>query len=283
MRVVTPRRCARLAFSLSLSLAAMTAAAVILDAPGRGSPEEFWQSRPGAFAEPRALQRTRAPDNEAGRGNAAGIASRATVSERQTRASNRTAGGRMTLEFGVFDHLDRNDLPLQRFLRTAAQGHRGVRSPWLLCLPPGRASLHAARHGAVAERIPLGHRTAHAAPALRHLRLCAAGAPSAAGARRNLHARPHERRHASRSASGAARCRSRFPITAQNAEERQQIYAERLELILKAFTVKTLDWNGRYDQFENVPMEMSSYRSRIRRCGTARIRRTAPSAPRARA
>ena len=27
----------------------------------------------------------------------------------------------------------------------------------------------------------------------------------------------------------------------QNAEERQQIYAERLELILKAFTVKTLD------------------------------------------
>ena len=36
----------------------------------------------------------------------------------------------------------------------------------------------------------------------------------------------------------------------QNAEERQQIYAERLELILKAFTVKTLNWKGRYDQFE---------------------------------
>ena len=45
----------------------------------------------------------------------------------------------------------------------------------------------------------------------------------------------------------------------QNAEERQQIYAERLELILKAFTVKTLTWNGRYDQFENVPMEMTPF------------------------
>ena len=43
----------------------------------------------------------------------------------------------------------------------------------------------------------------------------------------------------------------------QNAEERQQIYAERLELILKAFTVGTLSWNGRYDQFENVPMELA--------------------------
>jgi alkanesulfonate monooxygenase SsuD/methylene tetrahydromethanopterin reductase-like flavin-dependent oxidoreductase (luciferase family) len=45
----------------------------------------------------------------------------------------------------------------------------------------------------------------------------------------------------------------------QNAEERQQIYAERLELILKAFTVKTLTWKGRYDQFENVPMEMEPF------------------------
>ena len=43
----------------------------------------------------------------------------------------------------------------------------------------------------------------------------------------------------------------------QNAEERQQIYAERLELILKAFTVSTLTWNGRYDRFENVPMEFA--------------------------
>jgi alkanesulfonate monooxygenase SsuD/methylene tetrahydromethanopterin reductase-like flavin-dependent oxidoreductase (luciferase family) len=45
----------------------------------------------------------------------------------------------------------------------------------------------------------------------------------------------------------------------QNADERQEIYAERLELILKAFTVDTLTWNGRYDRFENVPMELAPY------------------------
>ena len=43
----------------------------------------------------------------------------------------------------------------------------------------------------------------------------------------------------------------------QNAQERQQIYTERLELILKAFAVGTLTWQGRYDRFENVPMEMA--------------------------
>jgi len=35
----------------------------------------------------------------------------------------------------------------------------------------------------------------------------------------------------------------------QNAQERQQIYAERLELILKAFAVGTLTWQGRYRLF----------------------------------
>ena len=42
----------------------------------------------------------------------------------------------------------------------------------------------------------------------------------------------------------------------QNAQERQQIYAERLELILKAFTSERLTWNGHYDQFKDVPLEM---------------------------
>jgi alkanesulfonate monooxygenase SsuD/methylene tetrahydromethanopterin reductase-like flavin-dependent oxidoreductase (luciferase family) len=44
----------------------------------------------------------------------------------------------------------------------------------------------------------------------------------------------------------------------QDAEHRQEIYAERLELILKAFTTKTLNWDGKYDQFRDVPMEMDS-------------------------
>lgn len=43
----------------------------------------------------------------------------------------------------------------------------------------------------------------------------------------------------------------------QDAEKRQEIYAERLELVLKALTVKTLNWSGRYDQFRDVPMEIA--------------------------
>jgi alkanesulfonate monooxygenase SsuD/methylene tetrahydromethanopterin reductase-like flavin-dependent oxidoreductase (luciferase family) len=42
----------------------------------------------------------------------------------------------------------------------------------------------------------------------------------------------------------------------QNAEERQQIYAERLELILQAFDAKEFSFKGKYDAFENVPQQM---------------------------
>jgi len=42
----------------------------------------------------------------------------------------------------------------------------------------------------------------------------------------------------------------------QNADERQQIYAERLELIMQAFTAKKFSFKGKYDQFENVPMQI---------------------------
>ena len=83
-----------------------------------------------------------------------------------------------------------------RLLRAAAEGHRSVRPVRLLRLSRRRTPLHAARHGAVAERVPVGDRAAHQAAALRHVRLCAAGPSSAAGAGGNLHARSHERRPA---------------------------------------------------------------------------------------
>ena len=45
------------------------------------------------------------------------------------------------MEFGIFDHLDRNDLPLARLLRGAACDRRGLRSRRLLRLSSRRASL----------------------------------------------------------------------------------------------------------------------------------------------
>ena len=59
-----------------------------------------------------------------------------------------------------------------------------------------RSTLDAARHGAVAERIPLFGGATNAQAALRPAGLCAAALSSAAADRRNLHARSDERRPA---------------------------------------------------------------------------------------
>jgi alkanesulfonate monooxygenase SsuD/methylene tetrahydromethanopterin reductase-like flavin-dependent oxidoreductase (luciferase family) len=43
---------------------------------------------------------------------------------------------------------------------------------------------------------------------------------------------------------------------AQNAELREKIYRERLEIILKAFSEDVLSFDGEFDSFKNVPMEI---------------------------
>jgi alkanesulfonate monooxygenase SsuD/methylene tetrahydromethanopterin reductase-like flavin-dependent oxidoreductase (luciferase family) len=42
----------------------------------------------------------------------------------------------------------------------------------------------------------------------------------------------------------------------ENAAERQEIYAERMELVLKAFTENPLSFSGKYDRLADVPMEI---------------------------
>ena len=106
----------------------------------------------------------------------------------------RTRG--MSLEFGVFDHLDRNDLPLHRYYEQRLRVIEAFDRFKLLRLPRRGAPLHAARYGAVAKRVPLRDRATHDPPAFRPFRLCIAGSSSFARGRRNLHARPHERRPA---------------------------------------------------------------------------------------
>jgi len=163
----------------------------------------------------------------------------------------------MTLEFGVFDHLDRNDLPLRAFyeerLKVIEAFDRDGFYAYHLAehhfTPLGMAPSPSVFLSAVAQRtrhlrfgtfvyvLPAHHplRVLEEICMLDHL----------SGGRIEI---------------GFGRGSVPYEISyyGQNAEERQQIYAERLELILKAFTVKTLDWDGRYDQFNNVPMELSS-------------------------
>ena len=164
----------------------------------------------------------------------------------------------MKLEFGIFDHLDRNDLPLREYYEQRLKvieafdrsGFYAYHVAEHHFTPLGMApspSVFLAAIGQRTKRLRFGT-FVYALPVHHPLRvleeICMLDHMS--GGRVEI---------------GFGRGSVPFEIAyyGQNAEERQQIYAERLELILKAFTVKTLDWNGKYDQFKNVPMEMQSF------------------------
>ncbi len=163
----------------------------------------------------------------------------------------------MSLEFGIFDHLDRSDLPLrdyyeQRLKVIEAFDRLGFYAYHVAehhFTPLGMAPSPSVFLSAIAQRTRrLRFGTfVYALPVHHPLRvleeICMLDHMS--GGRVEI---------------GFGRGSVPYEIAyyGQNAEERQQIYAERLELILKAFTVKRLDWNGKYDQFHDVPMEMDS-------------------------
>jgi alkanesulfonate monooxygenase SsuD/methylene tetrahydromethanopterin reductase-like flavin-dependent oxidoreductase (luciferase family) len=162
----------------------------------------------------------------------------------------------MSVDFGVFDHLDRNDLPLRDYYEHRLQvieafdraGFHAYHVAEHHFTPLGMAPSPSVFLSAIAQRtkrlrfgtfvyaLPLHHplRVLEEICMLDHM----------SGGRLEI---------------GFGRGSVPYEITyyGQSAEERQQIYAERLELILTAFTVGTLNWKGRYDQFENVPMEMA--------------------------
>ena len=162
----------------------------------------------------------------------------------------------MKLEFGVFDHVDRNDLALRDFyehrLRVIeAFDHFNFYAYHVAehhFTPLGMAPSPSVFLSAIAQRTSrLRFGTfVYALPVHHPLRvveeICMLDHMS--GGRIEI---------------GFGRGSVPFEIAyyGQNAEERQQIYAERLDLVLKALTVKTLNWNGRYDQFHDVPMEMA--------------------------
>ena len=164
----------------------------------------------------------------------------------------------MDLQFGVFDHLDRNDLPLREYYEQRLKVIEALDRSGFYAYhvaehhftPLGMAPSPSVFLSAIAQRTKrLRFGTfVYALPVHHPLRvleeICMLDHMS--GGRLEI---------------GFGRGSVPFEISyyGQNAEERQQIYAERLELILKAFTVKNLTWKGRYDQFENVPMEMDSF------------------------
>ena len=164
----------------------------------------------------------------------------------------------MSLEFGVFDHLDRNDLPLREYYEQRLKVIEALDRS-------GFYAYHVAEH----HFTPLGMAPSPSvflsAIAQRTRRLRFGTFVYALPVHHPLRVLEEicmlDHMSGGRLEIGFGRGSVPFEISyyGQNAEERQQIYAERLELILKAFTVKTLTWKGRYDQFENVPMEMEPF------------------------
>jgi alkanesulfonate monooxygenase SsuD/methylene tetrahydromethanopterin reductase-like flavin-dependent oxidoreductase (luciferase family) len=162
----------------------------------------------------------------------------------------------MGLEFGVFDHLDRNDLPLREYYEQRLK----VIEAFDRC---GFYAYHVAEH----HFTPLGMAPSPsvflAAVGQRTTRLRFGTFVYALPVHHPLRVLEEicmlDHMSGGRLEIGFGRGSVPFEISyyGQNAEERQQIYAERLDLILKAFTVSTLSWQGRYDQFDNVPMEFS--------------------------
>jgi alkanesulfonate monooxygenase SsuD/methylene tetrahydromethanopterin reductase-like flavin-dependent oxidoreductase (luciferase family) len=164
----------------------------------------------------------------------------------------------MSLEFGIFDHLDRSDLPLRDFYEQRLQlieaydraSFYGYHVAEHHFTPLGMAPSPSVFLSAIAQRtkrlrfgtfvyaLPLHHplRVLEEICMLDHL----------SGGRLEI---------------GFGRGSVPYEISyyGQNAEERQQIYAERLELILQAFSAKTFTFKGRYDQFDNVPMQIEPF------------------------
>ena len=161
----------------------------------------------------------------------------------------------MSVEFGVFDHLDRNDLPLRDYYEQRLQvieafdrfGFYAYHVAEHHFTPLGMApspSVFLSAIGQRTRRLRFGT-FVYALPAHHPLRvleeICMLDHLS--GGRLEI-------------GFGRGSVPYEIAFYGENADERQQIYAERLELILKAFTVSRLTWSGRYDQFENVPMEL---------------------------
>lgn len=159
------------------------------------------------------------------------------------------------LEFGIFDHLDRNDLPLRDFYeerlklieafdRTGFYAYHVAEHHFT---PLGMAPSPSVFLSAIAQRtrrlrfgtfvyaLPLHHplRVLEEICMLDHL----------SGGRIEI-------------GFGRGSVPYEVGYYGQNVAERQQIYAERLELILQAFKTKVLNFKGKYDTFENVPMEI---------------------------
>src|SRR5438132_13038848 len=162
------------------------------------------------------------------------------------------------MQFGVFDHLDRNDLQLGDYYEArlhiiAVYDRLGFYAYHIAehhSTPLGMAASPSVFLSAVAQRTrrlrfgPL----VYALPLYHPLRMieeiCMLDQLS--GGRLEI-------------GFGRGSVPAELIYYGQNPEQAQAVYAEALELILKGLTSRTLTFKGQYFQFNDVPMELAPY------------------------
>ena len=159
------------------------------------------------------------------------------------------------MEFGVFDHLDRNDLPLRDYYESRLQiieaydrlGFYAYHVAEHHSTPLGMAASPSVLLSAVAQRT---HRLrfgplVYALPLYHPLRMieeiCMLDQMS--GGRLEI-------------GFGRGSVPAELIYYGQNPDEAQEVYAEALELIITGLTERTLTFRGRFFNFDAVPMEL---------------------------
>jgi alkanesulfonate monooxygenase SsuD/methylene tetrahydromethanopterin reductase-like flavin-dependent oxidoreductase (luciferase family) len=160
------------------------------------------------------------------------------------------------MKFGVFDHLDRNDLPLRDYYESRLQiveaydrlGFYAYHVAEHHSTPLGMAASPSVFLSAVAQRTrrlrfgPL----VYALPLYHPLRMieeiCMLDQMS--GGRLEI-------------GFGRGSVPAELIYYGQNPNEAQQVYAEALELIIKGLTERTLTFEGQFFRFDAVPMELA--------------------------
>ena len=162
------------------------------------------------------------------------------------------------MEFGVFDHLDRNDLPLRDYYESRLKIAEGYDQHGFYAYhiaehhstPLGMAASPSVFLAAVAQRTkrlrfgPL----VYALPLYHPLRMieeiCMLDQMS--GGRLEI-------------GFGRGSVPAELIYYGQKPEEAQAVYAEALDLIVQGLTSRTLTFKGQYFEFDGVPMELAPY------------------------
>ncbi len=162
------------------------------------------------------------------------------------------------MEFGVFDHLDRNDLPLHEYYEARLEvieaydrlGFYAYHVAEHHSTPLGMAPSPSVFMSAIAQRtrrLRFGPMV-YALPLYHPLRMIEEICMLDQMSRGRLDI-----------GFGRGSSPTELAFYGQDPGEAQQVYAEALELIIKGLTARTLSFRGKYFQVDDVPMELEPY------------------------